>query len=83
MPKLNRRQFLTLSAGSAVAVLLSQCSSGQSQESHQSPTSSSNPSPAGVYSSNNGLLELNLEAKVNSVAVSRLYRKNSLPLPYP
>jgi FtsP/CotA-like multicopper oxidase with cupredoxin domain len=66
MSKLNRRQFLTLSAGSAVAVLLSQCSTGQSQESRQVPSSSSS-SPAGVYTSSNGLLELDLEAKVNSV----------------
>ncbi|MEC4985298.1 MAG: multicopper oxidase family protein [Oscillatoria sp. PMC 1068.18] len=62
MRKLNRRKFLVLSASSAGAVLLSQCGRGQSQESNNSPISR-----APVYTSQNNLLELDLEASSRPV----------------
>ncbi|MEC4802898.1 MAG: multicopper oxidase family protein [Jaaginema sp. PMC 1080.18] len=65
--KLNRRQFLILSGGSAAAVLLSQCDSSRSQENRASSSSSS--SSQAIYSSSNGLLEVDLEARLSSVSL--------------
>jgi len=72
LTKLNRRQFLILSGGSAAAVLLSQCDTSRSQENAVSSSSNSNNSNSpsqSVYTSSNGLLELDLEARLSSVSL--------------
>ena len=62
MGKLNRRQFLALSASSAAAILLSQCRTGQTQE----PLKSQMSLPP-VHSSADGLLAVDLEASYRRV----------------
>lgn len=65
--KINRRQFLALSASSAGAVLLSQCGIGQTQQKSRPFTSL-----APVYTSENGLLELDLEASSQTVQLGEI-----------
>lgn len=62
MRSLNRRQFLTLSASSAGAVLLSQCSRGQTQTVPKAPLSLPK-----LHTSKDGLLDLKLEASYRQV----------------
>jgi len=62
MKKLNRRQFLSLSASSAGAILLSQCGKFQSQ-----PIEKSQISLPQVYSSADGLLAVDLSASYDRV----------------
>ncbi|PZD71019.1 Blue copper oxidase CueO [Acaryochloris thomasi RCC1774] len=62
MQSLNRRQFLVLSASSAGAVLLSQCSRGQTQTVPKAPLSLPK-----LYTSKDGLLDLELEASYRQV----------------
>lgn len=62
MRSLSRRQFLALTAGSAGAVLLSQCSRGQTQTPSKPPIRGST-----FYPSRNGVLELDLEARQSQI----------------
>ncbi len=63
MRSIKRRDFLRLSAGTTAAMLLSQCSRTQPQSSI--PVSA--PIQFQTYTSKNGLLSLDLEAKAQSV----------------
>ncbi|MGV2827318.1 multicopper oxidase family protein [Myxosarcina sp. GI1(2024)] len=64
MVRINRRQFVFLGAASAGTVLLSDRLSGKTEFSQRLQTSAN---PATLHQSNNGLLELNLEAREQAI----------------
>ncbi|WP_287245189.1 MULTISPECIES: multicopper oxidase domain-containing protein, partial [unclassified Okeania] len=62
MKKINRRRFLNLSSSSAIAVLIAQCSNGNTQEKFQTFSSEYK-----INQSQDGLLEVNLIASINKI----------------
>ena len=62
MKKINRRRFLNLSSSSAIAVLIAQCSNGNTQEKFQTFSSEYK-----INQSQDGLLEVNLIARINKI----------------
>lgn len=62
MKPINRRQFLTISSSSAIAVLIAQCSIANTQENKQN--FSSYPE---INQSKDGILEVNLTASYNQI----------------
>jgi FtsP/CotA-like multicopper oxidase with cupredoxin domain len=64
MRRINRRQFLTLSATSAGTILLSQCALGKIQGNKKLPTSFKT-----LQNSQNGLLDLDLEASLKPITI--------------
>ena len=65
MTKINRRQFLALSAAGAGTAIFAGCTQGRTSNTRAATDSSLNASP--LHQSQNGLLELDLEAIESSV----------------
>ncbi|NET46258.1 multicopper oxidase family protein [Okeania sp. SIO2B3] len=62
MKQINRRRFLSLSSSSAIAFLIAQCSSSNTQEKFQTFSSEHK-----INQSQDGLLEVNLIARINKI----------------